>query len=391
MSPVVFVPEHVNMDDLDKCLLDKFTTFIPMGTTPIGTEAAWRTDTVYYVLEKDHFISHYYGSIPNKIHYRSRNAYMSMSHTEIHNYYLRNGYKMEAEFIATAQPPMLYFVCVQTNDCLVSCETAKGNNIVEYFDRPEDQDLVHFAGIVRSKSHCVQTHFIVNIGHEYRAVDASNVESTFVFTRGWKEKVSCTLADGTATIQTLEAERPLMVPRRPRPGFLLRDSNKKLVEDGGRFALQIVNDMYDDSEDEDSLGGLTATERLFYRKDWLIATACDADGCPQQLGAHPDFGDIFQCETINGIVYLKLGDRYLYNTFDGMEGSICVGVELPAKEQRIQIQYTEAGDMTLAMWGQNVHAGVEWMKASCGIVTFQMTEEGTGGANTSMLLRAVRM
>ncbi|KAJ2470357.1 hypothetical protein IWW56_006548, partial [Coemansia sp. RSA 2131] len=169
----------------------------------------------------------------------------------------------------TEQKPIHYFVCSKGPYSLhFDCGT-EGNTIVEYFDSEENVDLAKFAEIVKSKPNCVQKHFIVCEGTEYCAVETDNVELTYVFSSRLKRRFAPKLAAGTVTIDMLIEEdkrlEDLAIKLESQPGFKLRDSNGKVIPDGKEFAIQILPNPEEESDekDEEETEGLSKEELLF--------------------------------------------------------------------------------------------------------------------------------
>ncbi|KAJ2543260.1 hypothetical protein GGF49_002246 [Coemansia sp. RSA 1853] len=173
------------------------------------------------------------------------------------------------------QKPIHYFVCSEGSDSLRLDNFADDNTIVEYFDSEDVVDLEKFAEIVKAKSNCVQKHFIVNKGFEYRAVETDNVENTYLFSSRLKYRFVPKLAAGTATIDMfIEKDKHLedmATKLESQPGFKLRDANGKVIPDGKEFAIQILRDSEEelDEEDEEETEGLSEEELLFRNKDWI--------------------------------------------------------------------------------------------------------------------------
>ncbi|KAJ2476245.1 hypothetical protein IWW56_005024 [Coemansia sp. RSA 2131] len=278
----------------------------------------------------------------------------------------------------TEQKPIHYFVCSVGSDSLHLNSGTEENTIVEYFDSEDVVDLAKFAEIVKSKPNCVQKHFIVNKGTEYYAVETDNVENTYIFSLRHRSCIVLKLAAGTATFDTLieeykRLEDKLAKPER-QPGFKLRDSNGKIIPDGKEFAIHILNDP-EDELDEEETEGFSSGELPCYNNDWIAINSYMNDGKDYFLFGKPDGGDSFECETIDDIVYLKHSGRYLYFDIDGETDYIFIGKAVPAKEQRIQIHYTDDGYICLTAWGGRVYATCEWVKASYGAVQIVDTVE----------------
>ncbi|KAJ2475192.1 hypothetical protein IWW56_005532, partial [Coemansia sp. RSA 2131] len=293
------------------------------------------------------------------------------------------------------QKPIHYFVYSKGSDSLRLNNGTEDNTIVEYFDSENDVDLAKFAEIVKSKPYCVQKHFIINKGNEYRAVETDNVENTYVFSSRHKSWIVPKLTAGTATIDTFieedkRLEEGFAKPER-QPGFKLRDSNGKIISDGITFALQIqCGREEDEDEDEEDTEGLSKEELLYHNKDWVGVNSFINDGKDHFLCGQVDGGGSFECETIDDIVYLKHGGGYLHFGIDGEINDIFIGKSVPTKEQRVQIHYTDDGDICLTGWGGRVYVACDWVKSAYGAIGLEDREEQLHW-QSPMKLRIVRL
>ncbi|KAJ2226882.1 hypothetical protein EV180_002722 [Coemansia sp. RSA 518] len=279
----------------------------------------------------------------------------------------------------TEQKPIHYFVCSEDPHALRHYKVTEVNSILEYFDSKEDVDLAKLAEIVKSKPYCVQKYFIINKGTEYRAVETNNVENTFIFNFEHRSSIVQALAAGTATFDTLienykHLENKLANPER-QAGFKLRDSNGKVIPDGKEFAIQILSDPEEESDEEEK-EGFSSGELPFHNKDWIAINSYMEDGNDYFLFGQPNDGDVFECETIGDIVYLKHNGGYLYFDIDDDQSDyICIGKAVPTKERRIQIHYTDDGYICLTAWGGRVCVTCDWIKGSYGSVQVEDTVE----------------
>ncbi|KAJ1851283.1 hypothetical protein IW147_004495 [Coemansia sp. RSA 720] len=294
------------------------------------------------------------------------------------------------------QKPIHYFVYSKGSDSLGLTNATEDNTIVKYFDSEEDVDLTKFAEIVKNKPNCVRKHFIVNKGDEYRAVETDNVKNTYVFSGRLKYRIVSKLAAGTATIDTFieedkRLEEGFAKPER-QPGFKLRDTNGEIIPDGITFALQILRGREEESdeEDEEETEGLSKDELLYRNKDWVGVNSFMNDGKDHFLCGQVDGGDSFECETIDNIVYLKYDGGYFYFDNDGETNDIFIGKAVPTKEQRVQIHYSDDGDICLTGWGGRVYVACEWVKCSYGAIGLDDREEQLRWGSP-MKLRIIRL
>ncbi|KAJ2665978.1 hypothetical protein IW148_001336 [Coemansia sp. RSA 1199] len=298
----------------------------------------------------------------------------------------------------TAKKPIHYFVCSEGSDSLGLDIATDNNTIVEYFDSENNVDLAKFAEIVKSKPNCVQKHFIIYKGDEYRAVETDNVENTYVFSSMLRYRILPKLVAGTETIDTLidgdkNLENRLAKPER-QPEFKLRDANGEIIPDGIKFALQILRgreeDEDDDEDDEEDTEGLSKEELFYCNKDWIGVNSYMGDGKDYFLCAQESNCVSFECETIDEVVYLKYDGGYFYFDIDNKSGGIFIGKAVPTKEQRVQIHYTDDGDICLTGWGGRVYVACEWIKSAYGVVQIDDREEQLRWGSP-MKLRLVRL
>ncbi|KAJ2425592.1 hypothetical protein GGF47_002479 [Coemansia sp. RSA 2524] len=276
-------------------------------------------------------------------------------------------------------------MCPEDSDFLLINNTTEDNTIVEYFDSEEDEDLAKFAEIVKTKPNCNQKHFIVYRGDDYCAVETDNVENTYVFSSTREPFIMSKLVEGLETIDTLIEEdkrfKAMLAKHVPQPGFKLRDANGEIIPDGKGFSLQIVGDPEEvlDKEDDEDTEGLPEEEKL-YDDDWLFAFSDSTEEYGYALCASPGNGDIFECETIDDIVYLKHEGGYLYFPTDSNSSSIYIGKAVPTKEQRIEIYYDDDGDIYLTAFEGSNYVDCDWIKCSFGVI-------GIYGSTKPMKLR----
>ncbi|KAJ2077550.1 hypothetical protein H4R24_005069 [Coemansia sp. RSA 988] len=369
----IFVPEYVNVDDLDKCLQDRLTAFIPIDSNTFDHNSQSREHKKFIVLEKDYFNLYIGDRAPLKCNYRSRNAVMCFTRFNLNITHFKDSFVEIDGLMCKSQLPVHYFACSKDADCLNQLNVAEYNTIVEYFG-DDDEDLAKFASIVKGKRACMRHFFVVCKGPDYCAVDVDNVENTYSFTSVLKYQTISHLAGGTKTIQQLvEEEITRKKERRPdpkrMPGFKLRDIDGKEIMDKEEFALEIPRDYDDESDDEeyaDAENG--ANKSLYDGKDWVDINSYMDDGNDHFLSAHPDGGEIFHCVTIDNICYLKCGEKYLYTDPEHEMDYIFVSTEIPTKEKRVQIHYMNDGTISLTRWGGNVFYNCEWVKCSYGAI-----------------------
>ncbi|PIA17699.1 hypothetical protein COEREDRAFT_80375 [Coemansia reversa NRRL 1564] len=378
----IFVPEYVNVDDLDKCLQDRVTEFVPIDSKTFDPNAQLKDCAKFIVLEKDYFSAYIGDSAPLKCNYQSRNALMCFMRFNLNASHFNHSFVKIDGLMCKSQLPVHYFVYSKDADCLNQFNITENNTIVEYFEDDEDEDLNKFASIVKGKHACMGSFFIVNKGFDYRAVDVDDVKNIYSFTRVLKYSAISCLAEGTKTIQQLIEEEILRKKeRRPNPerlsDFKLRDIDGNEVMDKEKFALEIPRDDDDNTEDGEESADTDnhGVEGIYEGKDWVNINSYMQDGNDHFLSAHPDGGEIFHCVTIDNICYLKCGDKYLYTDPDHEMDYIFVNNGIPTKEKCVQIHYMNDGTIALTRWGGNVFYNCEWVKCSYGAIGLNSDNE----------------
>ncbi|KAJ2500929.1 hypothetical protein GGH96_002343 [Coemansia sp. RSA 1972] len=374
----VFVPEYVDVDTIDKCFRDKKSAFEHVDSATFDATAQQAVQKRFLFLEKDHFLVYFNEGEPFKCHYQLRNMIMAYINRGFSQMIFDCHFKEVNGLRMAEQKPIHYFVCSEDSHALRHNDTTEDNTIVEYFDIGDDVDLAKLAAVVKSKPNCVQKHFIVNKGNEYRAVETDNVENTYVFSFRRRSLIVPALAAGTTTFDTLieeykHLEDKLAKPER-QPGFKLRDGNGEIIPDGKEFAIQILRDR---EEGEEETEGPSEEEPFFDNKDWIGVNSYMNDGKDYFLFGQLEGGDSFECETIDGIVYLKHDGKYLYFDIYDETDYIFIGKAIPMKEQRVQIHYTDDGDICLTGWGGRDYATCEWIKGSYGSIQIEDTVRHT--------------
>ncbi|KAJ2453929.1 hypothetical protein EV183_001885 [Coemansia sp. RSA 2336] len=341
MEPIIFVPEYVNVSDID--------------------------------------------------HYQSRNAMMAFMWRPCNYIQIYSVFPQEDGVFRIAKPPIHYFVCGYDSDDFNLNSPADDNTIVEYFD--SDIDFAKFARVVKDKPHCVQAYFIVNIGQTYHAVKTDDVSVKYTFDKHIKYQVVELLVQKSVAIEELIEKNDMLVKAKADADstpFQLRDSEGNVVANGTKFSLQIIDKWEEDEDiDEEDLANLTEYELLYHNREWLSFNPFSDPERGYTVGCLYENGSEFTCETIDGTVYLKFEDMYFYNDLDNNEYDLFVGKDVPAKRQRVRIEYTEDGDLILSSWESRVAASNEFLKASCGVVTFEVRETPFYG-RSPMKLRIIR-
>ncbi|KAJ2496565.1 hypothetical protein GGH96_005750 [Coemansia sp. RSA 1972] len=167
-----------------------------------------------------------------------------------------------------------------------------------------------------------------------------------------------------------------------KPGFKLRDASGKEVLDGEPFMLQILTGREDHDDFIPDI--LTKDDKRYYGKDWINADY-EID-----ISGSSNYGSEFYAETIDDIVYLKDDTGYFHAMAEINYGCVSILPELPRKENRVQVHYTDDGDILLSAWGGRTYAVCDWMKAAYGMITLDLCECSVR-ENYFMKLRIVRV
>ncbi|KAJ1897352.1 hypothetical protein LPJ66_003418 [Kickxella alabastrina] len=375
---VVFVPEYVNLDDIDKCLCDRLTEFIQVDSKTFEVETELRECNGFIVLEQNRFLVYEQEADgPMAFHYQSRNQVMlHMRYSKISTirYNDRSNLRQKDGLWIVNELPVLYFVFKSDADCLKLNNGTEDNTIVEYYETEDEEEFSKFASIAKSKRACVPHFFVVNRGNVYRVVDTNDTSINYSFSNSLKYKIISDLATGTATIQTFIDEEKHLHERRPKtqrlPNFQLRDYLGNPVPENETFSLEIINECR-----ENEVGSAYAADNGSDEEDgmdFLSYFDYHSDETPHIFGCN-SYPYIFGFRVVDGITYLTYESKYLCASGDdGYE--IKVVPAIPPKNLRIQVHYAEDGSIMLTMWGGNVYADCDWVKCAYGAIGFDSSE-----------------
>ncbi|KAJ1895736.1 hypothetical protein LPJ66_004402 [Kickxella alabastrina] len=375
---VVFVPEYVNLDDIDKCLCDRLTEFIQVDSKTFEAETELRECNRFIVLEQNRFLVYEQEADgPVAFHYQSRNLVMlPMQYSKIAIMHYNGRLKLQQKdgLWFRDELPVLYFVFKSDADCLKLNNDTEDNTIVEYYETEDEEDFSKFAGIAKSKRACVPHFFVVNRGNVYHVVDTNDTSINYYFSHSLKYKIISDLATGTATIQTFIDEEKHLHERRPKtqrlPNFQLRDYLGNPVSENETFSLEIINECRENEvgSDSDADNGSDEEDGM----DFLSYFDYRVDETPHICGSN-DYPYEFGFKVVDGITYLTYESKYLCASGDdGYE--IEVVPAIPPKNLRIQVHYAEDGSIMLTMWGGNVYANCDWVKCGYGAIGFDSSE-----------------
>jgi hypothetical protein len=257
--------------------------------------------------------------------------------------------------------PVLYFVRAYFRGRPGYNYATVGNTIVEYYD---NRDIEQFDRIARTKLKCCQHTFVVYVDdNTIECYETGNVSNSYRFNSGISSHVISMVRKDIAAIEKLkEEERRKEAMRQPKkkrdPNFKLVYDNGDTVHDGDLFYIKLPSkevleedEYFENSYPADILEG-----------DYIHIF----DG---GLMANPGVGNVFTTEAIDGIVYLKSDEGYLFcpNT---EEKGISLNSSLPVEAERLQLHYAGNNAFRLTMWNGDIFARCEWVKVYVGIVSF---------------------
>ncbi|KAJ1891899.1 hypothetical protein LPJ66_006659 [Kickxella alabastrina] len=341
----IFVPEHVDLDDFDKCLYDRFAEFIQVDSKTFEAETELRERNKFIILERNRFLVYEQeAGGPVAFHYQSRNLVMSlMQYRKIStkHYNVMSDLRQKDGLWLRDELPVLYFVFKSNADCLKPNCYCDYNTVVEYYETEGEEDFSKFASIANLKRACVP-HFFVNCHH---------------------------------SIQTFIDEEKHLHERRPKtqrlPNFQLRDYLGNPVSENEKFSLEIINKCRENKigSDSDADNGSDEEDGM----DFLSYFDYHSDETPHIFGCN-SYPYKFGFRVVDGIAYLTYESKYLCASGD--DGyKIEVVPTSPPKGLRIQVHYAEDSSIMLTMWGGNVYANCDWVKSAYGAIRFDSSEQ----------------
>ncbi|KAJ1921317.1 hypothetical protein GGI16_002773 [Coemansia sp. S142-1] len=370
--PFIYIPEYVDFKSVQRCLEDRRISFVTANSATFSGELQLkkRPYQQFLVLERDHFtlFSHYHPSV--KFSYRSRNAVMSLLwRSTWFSDMTRTKFVVVDGLWQLEQLPVLCFAFGLDADTLCSSYLIDDNTTHEYYESTATMDMAELATVAQGKGNlCVSHFFVVNRGKEYWAVDTKDPSISYAFGPSTKTHTVSRLADGSMTVQTLidEGQPHARIETRTSqtPEFTLRDINGEEVVEGDNFVLQIRNE-----RDEDE-GAENEWDTMFNGKDWLDIFDHTDDGSGLGVVAHGtvDCGGTFGMAVVDGITYITYEGKYLQLGDSDHSLDVVVLPDLPSESTRIQIGYSNDGDITLTQWGTTKVITCEWIKASYGAI-----------------------
>ncbi|KAJ2878154.1 hypothetical protein IWW38_006394, partial [Coemansia aciculifera] len=199
LGRLVYVPEYVNLENVQKCLEDRRSRLVPVDSATFNSELQLMANscTGFFVLEKDHFVRFSRCYPPVKFSYKSRGAAMTLQWTSpsLVDIPTRNFVEVDGLW-QMEQPPVLYFVFGDDADILRPDFLADGNTIYEYYESTVSVDMAKLAVVAQSKTDlCVSHFFVVNRGKDYWAVDTRDPSISYAFDPTAKSRTISRLAN----------------------------------------------------------------------------------------------------------------------------------------------------------------------------------------------------
>ncbi|KAJ2827358.1 hypothetical protein FBU31_003187 [Coemansia sp. 'formosensis'] len=391
-KPTSFVPAHVSLTGMQRCLEDRRSSFETVDSTFSGDlELESRPHERFFVLEQDYFTLFSYDHPAIKFSYRSRNAVMArlwmsgtfadMSTTKF----------VEVDGLwQLEQPPVMCFVFGQDADTLRSDYLIDGNTIHEYYEEAAPMDMAELATTALGKGDlCISDFFVANRGKEYWAVDTKDSSISYEFGPSTKTRTISRLANGSMTVQALIDEMLSQASVEARASqsteFKLYDCNGEEVVEGERFALEIPSDRYEEDDGRER-------QTMFGDRDWagvFFLGYIRPEMQPMFTGSM-DYGSVFELAIVDGIAYLTAEGHYVQIEEADRSPGLVVLPQLPFKHNRVHITHTDDGLIALSRWGATVPIIFEWLKAACGV--FQIYDEpGYFSIKDSAKLRIIKM
>lgn len=419
LDKAVFVTDAVNLDDIDKCLLDRYKRFRHVKSTEFDATALFRpnmNDQTFFVFECDHFVMYNTGSgSSTKFCYRSRNKVLSLLWRDI--YLIKtleeHGFVKDKDGVwDMEQAPVHYFVYTTDERRAFTVEEpnaellrpavnlADDNTIVSYYDSGKNEPFKKFSTEVISKGaeRCNQEFFVVNNKDLCHVVSAKDPQVSYSFSAKERYKYIPKLVDGSMTVEELATSG--MEEGEDTGEFQLRNYDGQVLAEDHLFALQILDiesdgKFYDFGEDWDA-GDFN---RFTAPYDWLSIEGYSSDQFSEISSSTtgPEYAGYLKLKYVDGILYLVTinGNRYVgigYDT-DYHEFAISAYKNVPPKENRLRINVSEDGQyVTFSMWYErNKVAQLEWLKACCGWVYIDDPNGENRRSGGILQMRVVRM
>ncbi|KAJ1997659.1 hypothetical protein H4R26_005753, partial [Coemansia thaxteri] len=346
----VYVPEYVNRNDVQKCLQDERTKFVPVDSSTFSAhQLLIEKHARLLALEKDHLTLFNRQHQQIKFSYKSRNAVLSrLWRTSMLSRWTSKSFVEMDGLWQLEQLPVLFFVFGRDADMLKLNSLVDDNTIFEFCEAEVVVNMTTLAAVAKSKLECVSHFFVVNRGQEYWAVDTANPTTSYAFDSLTKARAISLLASGSTTIQSLIGDGLPQADGEPRtsksPTFKLRDWNGEEVAEGEKFALQILSDRDEQSDPEYA----HVLNEMFDGRDWVECLSeinRQGDG-PGVYGA-AGHGGIYELRVVDSIAYIAWEGQFLQAEWVGHETFVRPMIAMPAGNGRLQISQDDDGVVTL--------------------------------------------
>ncbi|KAJ1882074.1 hypothetical protein H4R99_002712 [Coemansia sp. RSA 1722] len=368
----IYVPGHVDRSKIQSCLVDVHSTFVNVDIENFDINTKIKEHKHFIVLEKDHFVT-FLKQHPQgvKCDYKSRNLIMSqMTYGDPFKECLGSPLEEENGIWTCQLLPVLYFVFRPDAQALAPNDATVSNTIAEFYDTVEEEDFENFAQIAKTKESCVPHFFVVNRKSDYYAVDTNNPSVSCKLNTAVKHHILANLTSKFMTIQDVIEEENNLYKRKPPtmrdPNFQLHDNQGVPLNRGETFVLEIYNSEIEDNDNENS----------DYEREIQYVEVFESPPGDFTLCGALRYGSTFGFKIVDGTTYLTYNnDGYVCISPDKDYPEIIVEPEIPPKERRVYIHYTDDGNIQLSQWNGDTYASCEWVKCACGVITIDSSEE----------------
>ncbi|KAJ2476465.1 hypothetical protein EV174_004920 [Coemansia sp. RSA 2320] len=388
----VYVPDHVDISTVQKCLEDRRANFIPIDSSFDADSILKDSLCQFVVLDKSYFTLCTRDRQPAKFGYKSRNVVMSQKWRSDCFANMPSSEFTEIDGIwQPGQLPVLHFVFGRGAHSLHTIYLVDDNTICEFYEDETAIDMFELAAIAQRKSTCVSHFFVVNRGLKYWVVSTADPNTCFGFGPSIKTRVISKLVDSPTTIQALiDESQPLAdigPPTNHSPNFKLHDCNGEEIVEGETFALRII-DYQDDGEDQ-SKDDECERNNMFDFKSWVDASNHSCSRSEPVICATIDSTQYFGMAVVDGIVNLTFNGQFLHIDLNDEHPEVFLEESEPPVSNRIQIRCTDSGDYTLSTWEGDIGIVCDWVKGSYGNI--YVDSSGNGNEREQFKLRLVKV
>ncbi|KAJ1942881.1 hypothetical protein FBU59_003068 [Linderina macrospora] len=230
---------------------------------------------------------------------------------------------------------------------------------------------------------CDQRFFVVAYGDRYECIDTENTdnraeyttEEMYIFVRQTSES----FASLKRKLEQAQLRKATFPNRLPNGQFKLSDYLGNEVIDGEEFRLTRDLENYHSYYSDEGRGDSNEDGRK-PRYDGIVIVE-------DFMMLYPEDDAIFTSETIEGIVYLKYGEQYVYCP-DDHDFAIELTQELPDKSERLHMEY-DGNALIFSHWDKFGYAYEEFLDHK-GYIDFAEGEDLCFG-NDNMQLHIVKL